>query len=95
MTTTKPLAELVYLGHSKVRRSATCPTHNKRTSEFRGEQQELVSSAKYWCFMCRHTRHIFLALIPRDAPGSAAEVMEWMKQKEAEMAGIEYDSGGR
>lgn len=93
----KPLASLLYVGRGKApRRSATCPDHNKRTSEFRGEQQEMFDGKRFWAFRCSERNgHIFLADIPRDAPRSVAAAAAWMEKHEAEAAGVPYDSGGR
>lgn len=72
----------------QARRSATCPVHAKRTSEFRGVQESLDGERHYWVFRCEgRAGHIFLATPDPTAPhdGSREEAEAWLEQHRAKV----------
>jgi hypothetical protein len=76
-------------GKEVTRRSAVCPAHNQKSSNYIGP------TAQGWMFECKensgHMRHYFSAKPPKDAPSNVDEVQRWMnEQRQARIS-----NGGR
>lgn len=85
-----PQAAQVYIRPGHVRRQATCPDHNRKSSDYRGGQQDF-SSKLFWAFHCTgRGGHIFLALPDRTAPKTPEDADDWQRRQEAAQAGFTY-----
>lgn len=79
-------------GKESIRRSATCPLHNKKTSKWIAPNKN-DAGERHWVFECEALKtpenratHMFAALVPRDAPETIEEVLAWMRtQRDARL----------
>ena len=76
-------------GSDYVRRSAVCPEHERKSSDFFGYQRG-IEGVLYWTFRCKEKGgHIFNVLPAVGALGPSAtyeEYQEWMKKARLDKA---------
>ena len=58
-------------GKNIIRRSAYCPTHNKRSSHYQGAED------RGWIFRCDWNGHIFYVLPDPHAPKTTEDIKKW------------------
>lgn len=80
-------------GHERIRRWAMCPQHQRRSSDYRGQQMD-ISLRTWWTFRCKEKgQHLFNIKPDRSAPTTEGEVEAWLVK--ARLAKLDIKHGGQ